>query len=119
MSETQKHSFKIATKEMQNRLDPGSKALAAQDFRHTVRGPKESVSDFICRLEQVFRRAYGKEQISAETRSTLLHGQLQDGLSDILMRAPAVSGALTYQELCGAAKNEERRQKDLSKRHQY
>ena len=119
MSETQKHSFKIATKEMQNRLDPGSKALAAQDFRHTVQGPKESVSDFIRRLEQVFRRAYGKEQISAETRSTLLHGQLQDGLSDILMRAPAVSGALTYQELCGAAKNEERRQKDLSKRHQY
>ena len=29
MSETQKHSFKIAAKEMQNRLDPGSKTLAA------------------------------------------------------------------------------------------
>ena len=94
---------------MQNRLDPGSKALAAQDFRHTVQSHKESVSDFICRLEQVFRRAYGKEQISTETRDTLLRGQLQEGLSDVLIRAPAVSGALTYQGLCVAAKNEEDR----------
>ena len=104
---------------MQDRLDPGIKALAAQDFRHTVQSPKESVSDFIRRLEQVFRRAYGKEQMSTETRDTLLHGQLQEGLSDALIRAPAVSGALTYQELCVAAKNEERRQTDLSRRHQY
>ena len=119
LSGTQKSSFTVATEEMQDRLDPGSKALAAQDFRHTVQSPKESVSDFIRRLEQVFRRAYGKEQMSTETRDTLLHGQLQEGLSDALIRAPAVSGALTYQELCVAAKNEERRQTDLSRRHQY
>ena len=42
-----------------------------------------------------------------------------EGLSDALIKAPAVSGALTYQELCVAAKNEERRQKDLCRRHQY
>ena len=119
LSATQKSSFIVATEEMQNRLDPGSKALAAQDFRHTVHSPTESVSDFIRRLEQVFRRAYGKEQISTETRDTLLHGQLQGGLSDALIKAPAVSGALTYQELCVAAKNEERRQRDLCRRHQY
>ena len=119
LSGTQKSSFTVATEEMRNRLDPGSKALAAQDFRHTVQSHKESVSDFIRGLEQVFRRAYGKEQISTETRDTLLHGQLQEGLSDVLIRAPAVSGALTYQELCVAAKNEERRQKDLCRRHQY
>ena len=119
LSGTQRSSFTVAIEEMQNRLDPGSKALAAQDFRHTVQSSKESVSDFIRRLEQVFRRAYGKERMSTETRDTLLHGQLQEGLSDILIKAPAVSGALTYQELCVAAKNEERRQKDLSRRHQY
>ena len=90
LSGTQKSSFTVATEEMQNRLDPGSKAQAAQDFQHTVQSHKESVSDFICRLEQVFRRAYGKEQISTETRDTLLHGQLQEGLSDVLIRAPAV-----------------------------
>ena len=49
----------------------------------------------------------------------MLHGQLQEGLSDMLIKAPAVSGALTYQGLCVAAENEERQQKDLSKRHQY
>jgi len=119
LSETHKSSYTMAVREMQTRLDPGSKVMAAQDFRHTIQDSKESVSDFIRRLEQVFRRAYGKEQISAETRATLLHGQLQEGLNDALMRSPAVSGALTYQELCAAAKNEERRQKDLSKRRLY
>ena len=35
LSGTQKSSFTVGTEEMQNRLDPGSKALAAQDFRHS------------------------------------------------------------------------------------
>ena len=99
LSTTQKSSHTVVTEE---------KALAAQDFRDTVQSPKESVSDFIRRLEQIL-----------ETRNTLLHGQLQEGLSDALIKAPAVSGALAYQELCVAAKNEERRQKELCRRHQY
>jgi len=33
--------------------------------------------------------------------------------------APAVSGARTYQELCVAEKNEERRQQALSQRQQF
>ena len=65
LSGTQKSSFTVGTEEMQDRLDPGSKGMAAQDFRHTVQSPKESVSDFIRRLEQVFCRAYGKEQMSS------------------------------------------------------
>jgi len=35
------------------------------------------------------------------------------------MRAPAVSGAQNYQELCLCAKNEEKRQQDLAKRCTY
>ena len=58
LSGTQRSSFTVPTEEMQNQLDPGSKALAAQDFRHTVQSSKESVSDFIPRLELVFHRAY-------------------------------------------------------------
>ena len=71
--------------------------------------PTELVADFIRRLEQAFRRAYGREPISAETRCALLRGQLQEGLRYIIVTAPAVSGVRTYQELCIAAKNEERR----------
>ena len=112
-----KSSFTVATKEVQNRLDQGSKALVAWDFWHTVQSSKESVSEFIRRLEQVFQRAYGKEQISIEVRDTLLHGQLQEDLSDVLIKA--VSGALTYQQLCMVTKNDKRRQKDLCRRHQY
>ena len=88
-------------------MDPGGRALAAQDFRHTVQGDAESVSDFVRRLE------YGRDSMSVETRDTLLHSQLQEGLRYDLMRAPAVSGAQMYKELCLAAKNEERRLAEL------
>lgn len=57
--------------------------------------------------------------MSSETRDTLLHGQLQKGLTYELMRAPAVSGAQTYRELCLAARNEEQRLAKLGKRRQY
>ena len=45
--------------------------------------------------------------MSAETRSTLLHEQVQERLKVSLMWAPAVSDALNYQ-LFIATKNEER-----------
>ena len=75
------------------RLDPGSRALAAQDFRHTSQGDHKRVANFIRRLERTFYVAYGREGMSVETRDTLLHGQLQDALKHELMQAPAVSGA--------------------------
>ena len=101
---------------MQARLEFGGKAVAAQDFRHTVQGETELVVDFVRRLERVFRRAYGRDRMSTETKETLLYGQLHEGLRYSLMKAPAVSGANTYQELCGAAKSEERCQRELIKR---
>ena len=81
--------------------------------------PKELVTDFIHRLEQAFQRAYKREQIITETHDALLQGQLQEGLRYTIVMAPAVSGARTYQELCIAAKNEERRQLALSQRQLY
>ena len=56
--------------------------------------------------------------MSAETKSTLLCGQLQEGLNDSLVRVPVVSGALNYQ-LCIAAKNKERWQNGLFRRCLY
>ena len=57
--------------------------------------------------------------MSAETRDILLHGQLQEGLQQEMMCAAAVSGAHTYQELCLASCNEEKRLAELRKRQQY
>ena len=57
--------------------------------------------------------------MSQETRNTLLHGQLQDGLRYEIMKAPAVSGAQNYPELCLASWNEEKRLFELKKREQY
>ena len=57
--------------------------------------------------------------MSKETRDALLHSQLQESLRQEIMNGPAVSGALTYAELCVAAKNEERRLSGLKKWEQY
>ena len=54
--------------------------------------------------------------MTEETRKTLLHGQLQEGLKYVLMKAPAVSGARDYRT---TAKNEERHLSELNKRQQY
>ena len=56
--------------------------------------------------------------MSAETRDTLLHGQLQDGLLLEIMYAPAVSGSQSYKELCLAVRNE-KHLAELRKRRHY
>ena len=115
----EKDTYTHAVSALRARLDPGSKALAAQEFRHTTQRESESVADFTRRLERTFKIAYGRDVLSADTRDTLLHGQLQDGLKYELMKAPAVSGAETYKTLCMAARNEEKRLVELKKRQQY
>jgi len=114
-----KQSFKATTRALQNRLDPGCRALAAKDFHHTIQQGSESVSDFIRHLERTFQVAYGRDLMLTETRDTLLHSQLQEGLQYDLLKGPAVSGAQLYQGLCLAAKNEEKRQAELRKRILY
>ena len=108
-----------ATEALRMRIDFGSKAVAAQDFRHTAQRDSEPVSDFIRRLERTFRIAYGQDAMSPETRDTLLYGQLQEGLCLELMKGPAVSGARGYQEPCIAAKNEDKRLAELKRRQEY
>ena len=105
----EKATFSTAVDALRARLDPGSKTMAAQDFRHSAQLESESVADFIRRLEKTYQIAYGRDQLKPETRDTLLYGQLQEGLKYELVRGPAVSGAQTYKELCTAAKSEERR----------
>ena len=111
----EKSTFTRAKAAVRSRLEVGSKTLAAQDFRHATQGSQEAVSDYIIRLEKIFRRAYGQDHMAEETRNALLYAQLQEGLKYVLMKAPAVSGAQGYQELCVAARNEERRLNELSR----
>ena len=118
ISVEEKSSLGHAVKSLKSRLDPGSQALAAQEFRHLSQQDKESVSDFITRLEKTFRMAHGREEISVETRGAFLYAQMQEGLHYELMQAPAVSGAQSYSQLCIAAKSEERRLAALKKRQQ-
>ena len=53
--------------------------IAVQEFHHMAQTHTKLVADFIRRLEQSFRQAYGREQITMETRDALLQGQLQEG----------------------------------------
>ena len=112
-------TFDDVVETLRSRLDPGGKALAAQDFRHASQRKDESISDFILRLERVFQVAYGRDGMLPQTRDALLYSQLQEGLRHSLMEAPAVSGAASYASLRLAAKNEERRQAALRSRKGY
>ena len=86
-------------KTLRNRLDPGSKVLAAQYFRCIVQRESESVSKFIRRLEQTFHIAHGQDCLTQETKEVFLFGQLQDGLCPDIRQNLSVSGALMYKEL--------------------
>ena len=100
-------------------MDTGAKTLVAQDFRHASQQESELVGEFIRRLERIFQIAYGGDIMSTETRHTLLLGQLKEGLKYNIFKGLAVSGALTYQGLCLAVKNEEKHQAELRKHVQY
>lgn len=112
-------TYKEAIAALRSRLDPGSKIMAAQDFRHASQEETEKVGDFIQRLERLFKVVYGRDNMSLEMRNTFLYGQLQEGLWYHLMKAPAISGAPDYQSLCLAAKTEEKRLAELKKHRQY
>ena len=114
-----KKSYSKAVGAWHVRLDPGSWILAAQDFQRSSQGDEENSVDFICHLECIFNVVYGREDMSSETHAILLHGQLQDGLKQELMRAPPLSDARGYKEICLAAWNKEKCLAKLRKRQQY
>ena len=119
MGDDDRLTYDAAVKVLRSRLDFGSRQIAAQEVRHCAQSEGEKVGDYIRRLEKMFRVAYGRDAIMAETRDALLYGQLHEGLLYHFMEAPAVSGATSYTSLCLAAKNEERSQAKLKKRKQY
>ena len=114
-----KSTFRTAVDALRDRLDPGGRMLAVQDFRHAAQKSEESVADFIRCLERCFRVAYGRDNLGKEAQEALLHGQFQEGLRMELMKSPSVSGAQSYPTLCLAAKNEERCLAQLKKRQRY
>ena len=118
LSTDDKQSFGSAVQALCTHLDPSSCALAAQDFCNALQYDKESVSDYITRLKRSFQIAYGREQLSAETKEAFLFSQLQAGLKLSIMESPAVSESLSYKPLCVAAKQEEKRLSDLRRRKQ-
>ena len=92
--------------------------MGGQDFRRTMQKDTENDADFICRLERTFCIAFGNDKLSKETKdTTMLYGQLQEGLRLSIIGSPSVSGTLAYKELCMAAKHEEKRQAELRKCH--
>ena len=54
---SEQQSYPAAIEALRTRLDPGSKTVAAQDFRHSLQKSGESVSAFIRRLEKKYQIA--------------------------------------------------------------
>ena len=70
--------------------------MAAQDFRYMFQREGETITDFIRRLECSFQLAYGQDGIQPETRDTLLHSKLQEGLKQNMTEADVVCGVMSY-----------------------
>ena len=51
---TEREAYDTAVTALRSKLDPGSRAMAAQDFRHLMQRESESVSNFVRRLERTF-----------------------------------------------------------------
>ena len=119
LAEEDKRTVERAVEKLTAVLGSSSRVMAAQDFRHTLQEESEKVSNYLGRLERAFRVAHGSNKLNPESRSILLFTQMQDGLRQDLMRSPSVSGALSYSELCVAAKNKEKRLMELKKRQPY
>lgn len=64
---TKKTSYPVAVGSLRSHLDPGSRTLAAQEFRHAIQGKDEKVADYIRRLEKAFQVAYGRDDFGHET----------------------------------------------------
>ena len=101
------HDVFVRCRRVAAKLDGRTPLLAAHDFRSIHQRANESVSDYIRRLEEAYRATY--PNLKSESRDCLLFYQMQEGLLDQLARAPQVSGALSYTQLCQAALFEERR----------
>ena len=70
MNERDRSLFSMVATKLKQKLEQGANKLAAQDFRHATQKQKENASDFIHRLEKLFRRAYGREALTAEAQDT-------------------------------------------------
>ena len=101
LGRTLQQDYEAAISALRSRLDPGSKTMAAQDFRHSAQKSGECVPDFIRKLEKTYQIANGKDDLSQDTRDALLHSQLYEGQCYDLMHS--------RKELSTAAKREERR----------
>ena len=72
LSEVDIKTYDEAVSSVRERLDPGFKVLAGQDFHHASQKETKSVSDYVRRLERTFVVAYCKGSMSRETRDTIL-----------------------------------------------
>ena len=80
LEQTVQQDYRTAIEALRSRLDPGSKTMAVQDFRHSIQRSGESVPDYIRHLEKTYQIAYGKDDLNSATQDALLYGQLYEGL---------------------------------------
>lgn len=119
LNSEQKTTYVGAISALRLRIDPQNRVIVATDFRHALQAEEETVADYVRRIERLFQIAYGGDSLSSQTKDTMLHSQLHGGLRYDLMRSPTVSGAQSYQELCLAVRQEEKRLAELKRRQQY
>ena len=107
-----KSTYTDAVQVLRSRVDPENRVLAGQDFRHAL-SLWPSTSDIWRYLFKLLMA------VTVLARRLFSYNQLQDGLRYSLIKSPAISGAISYQQLCITARHEEKRLNELARCQQY
>ena len=99
VDQNEKSSYISVTSALRMHIDTAGKIWAAPGFCHLSQGDKETVAELILRLECTFRIAYGRNNMSAETRDALLYRLLQEGLRQEIMKSLATRKELRMTSL--------------------
>ena len=104
-----KTTYMLGTEALQVRLDPGGRALAAQDFRHTFQRETEQVGDFIRRLERTFQLAYGRDN----ARDTC-HAPTQPTSGGTVLFHLTDTNSVWSTDICGTRSGSKKRREEAS-----
>ena len=109
MNKTEGQGIQLLTTALRKKLKIKGKVTYGCTRLQTHKTKRERVSGrFYLPMVKEFHAAYKNGLLSQDTRKAFLNGQLQDRLYPDLMQNISVLDALTDQELCMVARNEEK-----------
>ena len=114
-------TLKAAVETLHTKLDSGNQPLSALDFHHAVQKASKVVADYIWHLEHTFQISFGWDNdyyVYGNTKCTVIWPATEWSCIWV-EQSPCNVWSRNYEELCIAAKNEEKKMAELKKQQQF